>query len=105
MEDATDCSLIDIYQILMKSPIFLNIMWKIIKHISVINRILSLIYIFFCIENDILKEKMNKFAKICVFSDSEDETNESIKNLKKNILINFKNFLKQNRSQMQPIKP
>ena len=48
---------------------------------------------------------MNKFAKICVFSDSEDETNESIKNLKKNILINFKNFLKQNRSQMQPVKP
>lgn len=61
--------------------------------------------VYFALENDILKEKMNKFSKICVFSDSEEETNETLKNLKKNVLNNFKIFLKQNRGLPNSIKP
>lgn len=48
---------------------------------------------------------MNKFAKICVFSDSEDETNDTLKNLKKNVLNNYKNFMKQYRGQNPNMKP
>lgn len=48
---------------------------------------------------------MNKFAKICVFSDSEDETNDALKNLKKNVFNNYKNFMKLNRGQNPIMKP
>lgn len=52
------------------------------------------------IENDLWRRKMMRFAKIYVFSDSEDETHDN-KIKKKNFKSDYNNFLKQNRSQTQ----